>query len=121
VNGVPAAEPGVGEQPEDESVAEDDAVFEAPALLRILWADPQHMPEHLALWSIKRFGPRAASRVEKLQASHPDAQAAELENRAIEHQTNVSMTEGALVGGPFILIGALMWWGGARLKRRPPP
>jgi hypothetical protein len=26
-----------------------------------------------------------------------------------------------IVGGPFILIGALMWWGGARLKRRPPP
>jgi hypothetical protein len=25
------------------------------------------------------------------------------------------------IGGPFILIGALMWWGGARLKRRPPP
>ena len=26
-----------------------------------------------------------------------------------------------IIGGPFILIGALMWWGGARLKRRPPP
>lgn len=25
-----------------------------------------------------------------------------------------------IVGGPFILIGALMWWGGARLKRIPP-
>ena len=24
-----------------------------------------------------------------------------------------------VVGGPFILIGALMWWGGARLKRLP--
>jgi hypothetical protein len=27
-----------------------------------------------------------------------------------------------IVGGPFILVGALMWWGGARLKRpRPNP
>jgi hypothetical protein len=27
-----------------------------------------------------------------------------------------------IIGGPFILIGALMWWGGARLKRpRPSP
>jgi hypothetical protein len=25
-----------------------------------------------------------------------------------------------IIGGPFILVGALMWWGGARLKRRPP-
>ena len=24
-----------------------------------------------------------------------------------------------IVGGPFILVGAVMWWGGARLKRRP--
>ena len=30
--------------------------FEAPAVLRMLWADPQYMPEHLALWSLKRFG-----------------------------------------------------------------
>ena len=22
-----------------------------------------------------------------------------------------------IIGGPFILVGALMWWGGARLKR----
>ena len=27
-----------------------------------------------------------------------------------------------IIGGPFILVGALMWWGGARLKRpRPSP
>jgi len=32
------------------------AVYEAPAVLRLLWADPQYMPEHLALWSLKRFG-----------------------------------------------------------------
>ena len=25
-----------------------------------------------------------------------------------------------VIGGPFILIGGLMWWGGARLKRLPP-
>ncbi len=27
-----------------------------------------------------------------------------------------------IIGGPFILVGALLWWGGARLKRpRPIP
>jgi hypothetical protein len=25
-----------------------------------------------------------------------------------------------IVGGPFIVVGALMWWGGARLKRPRP-
>ena len=56
-----------------QSAEEAEAAFEAPAVLRMLWADPQYMPEHLALWSLKRFGPRASSAVEKLRGSHPDA------------------------------------------------
>ena len=90
--------------PDDGGDADDDAVFAAPALLRVLWAEPQYMPEHLSLWTIKRFGPRAASGVAKLRASHPDAEQAELEDLAVAHQTNVSVVEGALVGGPFVLL-----------------
>jgi hypothetical protein len=82
----------------------DEAVFEAPAVLRMLWADPEHMPEHLALWSLKRFGPRASSAVEKLRSSYPDTDQEELERVVIEHQTRLSMTEGAFVGGPFVLF-----------------
>src|SRR5215472_15108705 len=81
-----------------------DAVFEAPAVLRMLWADPQYMPEHLALWSLKRFGPRASSTVQKLRSSHPDADRGELDRMVIERQTRISMTEGAFVGGPFIVL-----------------
>jgi hypothetical protein len=62
------------------------------------------MPEHLALWSLKHFGPRASSAVEKLGRSHAGAGPAELEAAVIEHQTRVSMTEGAFVGGPFIVL-----------------
>jgi hypothetical protein len=80
------------------------AVYEAPAVLRMLWADPAHMPEHIALWSLKRFGPRASSSVAKLREARPQADAAELEAAVIEQQTRVSMTEGAFVGGPFILL-----------------
>jgi hypothetical protein len=83
---------------------DEGAVYEAPAVLRMLWADPQNMPEHLSLWSLKHFGPRAASAVEKLRASHPDAEPGDLERLVIERQTRVSMTEGAFVGGPFILL-----------------
>src|SRR5262249_59036839 len=65
-------DPAVKVQVEDEpSASEEDAVFEAPAVLRLLWADPQYMPEHLALWSLKHFGPRASSAVERLRGSHP--------------------------------------------------
>ena len=83
---------------------DDDAVFEAPGVLRMLWADPQNMPEHLALWSLKRFGPRASSAAQKLRDSHPDADEVELERLVIERQTRISMTEGAFVGGPFVVL-----------------
>jgi hypothetical protein len=49
-------------------------------VLRLLWADPQYM----------RFPPGADS--------------GELEAAVIQHQTRVWMTEGAFVGGPFIVL-----------------
>jgi hypothetical protein len=91
--------------PEIEPVS--DVVFEAPAVLRIVWADPQHMPEHIAIWSLAHFGPRADGAVAKLQRQHPNAERDELELRVINRQTKVAMTEGAFVGGPFIILMAL--------------
>jgi hypothetical protein len=48
---------------------EEAGVYEAPAVLRLLWADPQYMPEHIAVWSLKYFGPRAQSAVTQLRES----------------------------------------------------
>ena len=62
------------------------------------------MPEHLALWSLKRFGPRASSAVEKLRAANPHAESGALERAVIERQTRVSMAEGAFSGGPFLAL-----------------
>jgi hypothetical protein len=84
-----------------------DLVFEAPSVLRIVWADPQHMPEHIAIWSLAHFGPRADAAVARLRRQHPDADRAELERRVIDRQTKVAMTEGAFVGGPFIILMAV--------------
>jgi hypothetical protein len=82
----------------------DDAIFEAPAVLRIIWADPQHMAEHLAVWSLSRFGPIADSAVGKLRARQPDADRDALEEAVVTRQSRVAMTEGAFVGGPFIVL-----------------
>src|ERR1700752_1248877 len=82
----------------------DASVFETPALLRIIWADPQNMPEHIALWSLKYFGPRAGNAVERLRREPPDARREEVEPLVIAHQTRVAMTEGAFVGGPFLVL-----------------
>src|SRR5690349_6466506 len=62
------------------------------------------MAEHLALWSLKHFGTRVASAVEKLRGSSPGADVGDLQAAVIEHQTRVSMTEGAFVGGPFMVL-----------------
>jgi hypothetical protein len=83
---------------------DDDAIFEAPAVLKIIWADPQHMAEHLAVWSLSRFGPRADSAVEKLRGKQPDADRDALEEAVVTRQSRVAMTEGAFVGGPFIVL-----------------
>jgi len=93
-----------GELREPPTRPDEASVYEAPNVLRMLWADPQNMPEHLALWSLKHFGPRASGHVEKLRARRPNADRGELEAAVIEHQTRVSMTEGAFVGGPFLLL-----------------
>jgi len=75
-------------------------------VLRLLWADPQNMPEHLALWSLKHFGPRASFAVAKLRDSHPDAEPGDLERIVIERQTRVSMTlRLAPLGGRRVVEG----------------
>jgi hypothetical protein len=98
---VPQAET---EGPPDASSAEDEPIFQAPNVLRIMWADPQHMAEQLVVWSLAHFGPRAASVVENIRREHPDAERDELEELVVTHQARVAATEGAFVGGPFIVL-----------------
>jgi hypothetical protein len=81
-----------------------DAIADAPAVLRMVWADPEHTAEHLALWTLRRFGPRAESSVARLRARRPEPGRDELERLVVERQTRVATTEGAFVGGPFIVL-----------------
>jgi len=62
------------------------------------------MPEHIAVWSLARFGPRARAAIQKLSARDPAPDHDELERLVITRQTRIAMTEGAFVGGPFILL-----------------
>jgi hypothetical protein len=104
VSSPPVDAAPVSAVPGQDDLAPEDAIVEAPAVLRILWADPQHMAEHLAVWSLARFGPRAGSAVDKLRARQPDAGREDLEESVVARQTRVAMTEGAFVGGPFIVL-----------------
>lgn len=76
----------------------------APALLPIIWADPEHLPEHLALFAVKHFGHRAASGVKKLREQNPDASRDDLMDAAIDRGVRITMTEGAVMGGPIPVL-----------------
>jgi hypothetical protein len=97
-----AVTPAIEQEPR-----EIDPIFEAPAVLRIVWADPQHMAEHIAIWSLSHFGGRARTVVAKLRTAHPDASRDELEQRVIDRSARIAMTEGAFVGGPFVVLMAV--------------
>jgi hypothetical protein len=94
----------VAELAEQHAAADQEATSEAPALLRIVYADPEHTAEHLVLWSIKRFAGRATSAVARIQGSHLGAEPPVLQRAVVQRQTRVSMSEGAVVGGPFIVL-----------------
>jgi hypothetical protein len=83
---------------------DDDAILESPALMRIVWADPQYMPEHIAVWSLARFGPIADRAVAKFRAREPAPDHDELERLVVTRQTHVATVEGAFVGGPFVVL-----------------
>jgi hypothetical protein len=99
-----AAPPVQKGAPPGDSSMDDEPIFQAPNVLRIMWADPQHMAEQLVVWSLAHFGPRAEKAVEKMKREHPDAGREQLEDLVTRSQTRVAATEGAFIGGPFIVL-----------------
>jgi hypothetical protein len=89
----------VAELAEEQAAAGQEAIAEAAALLRLLYADPQHTAEYLVLWSAKRFAGRATSAAQRIQRSHVAAQPGVLQRTVVQRQTRVSMTEGPWSAG----------------------
>ncbi|WMX43682.1 hypothetical protein RGF97_00670 [Streptomyces roseicoloratus] len=72
--------------------------------MRDVMAAPGRLPESLAVFAQRRFGPKADRAVRRLRASRPDADADELRTRVVAHGVRRASAEGAFVGGPFILL-----------------
>ncbi|MFG3114632.1 hypothetical protein ACGF4C_09565 [Streptomyces sp. NPDC048197] len=83
---------------------DDSTMVQAQALLPMIWADPQHMPEQLAFFAVRRFGPRAAAAVERRKQHKPEAGDAELAGDTIAHGTRLTIADGAALGGPFVVL-----------------
>ncbi|MGV9267845.1 hypothetical protein ACWDRR_24655 [Kitasatospora sp. NPDC003701] len=73
-------------------------------LLRSVRAHPSRLPEILAVFAVRHRGPRAARRIAALRAAHPEAAPEELTGLAVTHARRVSQSEGAFVGGPFMVL-----------------
>ncbi|MFJ9950999.1 hypothetical protein [Kitasatospora sp. NPDC091207] len=73
-------------------------------LLRSVRAHPSRLPETLAVFAVRHRGPRAARRVAALRAARPEATPEELAGLAVTHARRVSQSEGAFVGGPFLVL-----------------
>ncbi|MFE4256589.1 hypothetical protein ACFRU3_45705 [Streptomyces sp. NPDC056910] len=92
--------------PHSRSLPPDTAPGPSPArwLLRSTLHDPQCLPENLAAFAVRRFGPTAARSVAGIKKDHPDMDAAGLHALVIARGWRATVSEGAFVGGPFLIF-----------------
>ncbi|RSS61443.1 hypothetical protein [Streptomyces sp. WAC06614] len=83
-------------------MATPDAAPEA--LLRAALREPGRLPELLAGFALRHAGPRAARSVARLRAERPGADTAALGAELVERGVRRTVTEGAFVGGPFLVF-----------------
>ncbi|MFF6772158.1 hypothetical protein ACFY8W_01175 [Streptomyces sp. NPDC012637] len=69
-----------------------------------MMAAPGRLPESLAVFAQRRLGPGADRAVRRMHAARPDASSDELRTRVVARGVRTASTEGAFVGGPFILF-----------------
>ncbi|OEJ28650.1 hypothetical protein AS594_33445 [Streptomyces agglomeratus] len=74
------------------------------SLLASVVADPGHLPEVLAEFAVRRIGPAVPATIAGLRQKHPDASEAELRDRVVARGRRAVVSEGAFVGGPFLVL-----------------
>ena len=74
------------------------------SLLASALTDPGHLPELLADFAVRRTGPEVPEAIASLRRSHPGATEAELRARVVARGRRAVVSEGALVGGPFLVL-----------------
>lgn len=75
-----------------------------PALLRAVWAQPGRLAEVMALFAVRHLGAGAAASARARLESREGRTDTELDDDAVRHGTLVTVTEGAFVGGPFLVF-----------------
>ncbi|MER5225603.1 hypothetical protein [Streptomyces flaveus] len=74
------------------------------SLLASVVTDPGHLPELLADFAVRRIGPAVPEAIASLRRNHPNATEAELRARVVARGRRTVVSEGSLVGGPFLVL-----------------
>jgi hypothetical protein len=74
------------------------------SLLASIVTDPGHLPELLADFAVRRIGPAVPEAIASLRRRHPDATEAELRARVVARGRRTVVSEGSIVGGPFLVL-----------------
>ncbi|MER8234290.1 hypothetical protein [Streptomyces sp. NPDC094049] len=76
----------------------------AGSLFGEIRARPGRLPESLASFALRRLGPGAGATVDRLRGARPGADDAALRALVVARGRRAVATEGAFVGGPFLLF-----------------
>ncbi|MDG9710129.1 hypothetical protein [Streptomyces sp. DH10] len=74
------------------------------SLLASVVSDPGHLPELLADFAVRSIGPAVPEAIASLRRNHPTATETELRARVIARGRRAVVSEGSLVGGPFLVL-----------------
>lgn len=74
------------------------------SLLALIVADPGHLPEVLAGFAVRRTGPSVPESIARLRRELPDGREAELRARVVARGRRRVVSEGSVVGGPFLVL-----------------
>ncbi|MEV5730615.1 hypothetical protein ACFV83_23075 [Streptomyces pharetrae] len=74
------------------------------SLLASIVTDPEHLPELLAGFAVRRIGPAVPESIAALRRRRPDAGDAELRAEVVARGRRTVVSEGSVVGGPFIVL-----------------
>ncbi|MGW6391780.1 hypothetical protein ACWFR1_15030 [Streptomyces sp. NPDC055103] len=88
------------------------------SLLALIVADPGHLPEILAGFAVRRRGPSVPASIARLRRELPDAGEAELQARVVARGRRRVVSEGSVVGGPFVVLIPLAFCGALLAQAR---
>ncbi|GKQ39607.1 hypothetical protein [Streptomyces sp. A012304] len=74
------------------------------SLLASVVTDPGHLPELLADFAVRHIGPAVPEAIAALRRRHPGATETELRARVVARGRRTVVSEGSIVGGPFLAL-----------------